>query len=76
MGATATDLARDGWFAGVIVAGAFAAEMTLAKPRDPSPGEVSVHLSLVAQGITPAIVYLAAACAWVWQLGWWAGAPR
>jgi uncharacterized membrane protein YjfL (UPF0719 family) len=74
--ATATDLVRDGWFAGVIVTGAFAAERMLAKRRDPSPGETSLHPSLLAQGIAPALVYLAGACAWVWQLGWWEGAAR
>ena len=76
MSATVSDLVRNGWFAGAIIAGVFAAEGALAKGREPLAGEASVHLSLAAQGIAPAIVYLAAACAWVWQLGWWEGASR
>jgi uncharacterized membrane protein YjfL (UPF0719 family) len=76
MRATATDLVRHGWFAGAIVAGVLAGERLLAKPRDASRGEASVHPSLLAQGIAPAVIYLAAACAWVWQLGWWEGAAR
>jgi uncharacterized membrane protein YjfL (UPF0719 family) len=76
MYATASDLVRYGWFAGAIVAGALAAERMLAKRRDPRPGEASVHPSSMTQGVAPALVYLAAACAWVWHLGWWEGAAR
>jgi uncharacterized membrane protein YjfL (UPF0719 family) len=74
MRATVTDLVRDGWFAGVIVAGVLAVERMIARPGDASRGEASVQPSLVTQGLAPALAYLAAACAWVWQLGWWLGA--
>jgi uncharacterized membrane protein YjfL (UPF0719 family) len=76
LSATVSDVVRDGWFAGAIVAGALAAERTLAKRSDPGPGEAHLQRSLAAQGIAPAIVYLAAACAWVWWLGWWEGSAR
>ena len=76
MGATVADLVRDGWFGGAIVAGALAVERTLGRYRDPSASEPPVHPSLAAQGIVPALVYLGAACGWVWQLGWWEGAAR
>lgn len=66
---TIHDFFRDGWVTGVILLVALIIELLV------RPSRIRPFPSWFLCGIVPALLYLAAAAAWLWHLGRWEGMP-
>lgn len=67
--ATIHDFFRDGWMASIILLVALIIELML------RPSRIRPFPSSFLCGAIPALLYLAAAVAWLWHLGRWEGMP-